>query len=412
MRGQNYLNLPQVDQQIQRFERNEFAMQEAQKASQRTDQEWDDEQQLKNTRSMYGVTKVLMDTLQNDPDSFPMAYKELSEKGVREGWADPNNLPPVESITLDDLESLNTAAKAGLRGRPTNEQLSTRSRQESVPAKIQQAEWWLAAPEEAREGYMRANYAGKVTKVNGVNTWVFPGGEQIPLSDVDTEAQSQAQIAGTVKSAQEEAVTDEVVPRGEEERRVALTNSAPGAHRAVNYAVSELDRFTQTAKELRNHPGLSKATGFGGEQLSAVPGTDAADAVAIMENLKSKAFISALSAMRAASKTGGAVGNVSDAEGGRFENAFVALQQAQSYEQFIAQLDKLIGLNAETKGMLTDAYNTEYQGIESAPAFEVAQGAQEAQVGPAPEGTIIRSRTGQQVIKQNGRWVPLGAGEN
>ncbi len=55
-------------------------------------------------------------------------------------------------------------------------------------------------------------------------------------------------------------------------------------------------------------------------------------------SLAANIFATELTAMREASKTGGAVGNVSDAEGERFANAIGALNMAQSYEEIVKQL--------------------------------------------------------------------------
>ena len=57
--------------------------------------------------------------------------------------------------------------------------------------------------------------------------------------------------------------------------------------------------------------------------------------------LKSSIFSGELTAMREASKTGGAVGNVSDREGDKLENALGALNMSQSPENFKLQLQKI-----------------------------------------------------------------------
>jgi len=63
----------------------------------------------------------------------------------------------------------------------------------SIPAKIQQAEWWLAADENSRTAYMTANYAGSIKDINGIPTWVFPGGATLPLSTAASEDAAAAQ---------------------------------------------------------------------------------------------------------------------------------------------------------------------------------------------------------------------------
>ena len=65
-----------------------------------------------------------------------------------------------------------------------------------------------------------------------------------------------------------------------------------------------------------------------------IPGTGAANFKAEVEQLKTQIFTRELAAMRDASKTGGAVGNVSDTEGEKLGNTLGALDFNQSPEQF------------------------------------------------------------------------------
>ncbi len=65
-----------------------------------------------------------------------------------------------------------------------------------------------------------------------------------------------------------------------------------------------------------------------------IPGTGAANFKAEVEQLKTQIFTRELAAMRDASKTGGAVGNVSDTEGEKLGNTLGALDLNQSPEQF------------------------------------------------------------------------------
>jgi len=400
----NQLNIPGIHNQLQSAGVNQFNYDRAQVGAEREDKAYDYAKDLENTRLLFGGSKVMLDYAEaGDMDSYAAAYLELAPVYVERGALDPNKFDINQIPPVDVVMDINARAKAGLAGRATNSQIGTGTKTDRVPAKIQQAQWWMGADPQSRAGYMQANYAGNVKDIGGVPHWVFPGGDSMPLTTLENEAGGQANIAGAVQGAKEDATTAAVGPRGEEDRLVKLRNTAPAAHKSVNYAVTQVDRFTEQAIRLRNHPGLSKATGFGGEQLSGVPGTDAADAAALMNTLKSQAFISALGAMREASKTGGAVGNVSDAEGGRFENAFVALTQAQSYPQFVEELDRLISMNAESKNLLIDAYSSEYGQIEGAPRLQSSGGGSS---GSQQEIKATNPQTGEKIIFRNGRWEP------
>jgi hypothetical protein len=130
----------------------------------------------------------------------------------------------------------------------------------------------------------------------------------------------------------------------------------------VNASVSQLDRLAKTAEELKTHPGLSGAVGF---QLGAafIPGTAAADFSASLETLASQIAFRVLQTMREASKTGGALGQVSEVEIGLLRNNLAALGRSQSELQFKQSLDKIILFVEGAKTSLRSALQQDTDGI-------------------------------------------------
>jgi hypothetical protein len=148
--------------------------------------------------------------------------------------------------------------------------------------------------------------------------------------------------------------------------------ASPVSFSAAEAAIANLEMIQEQSEQIRSHPGLPMATGFGGETISGFPGSPAADAAALITTLRAQTFASALQAMRDASQTGGAVGQVSDAEGVRFENQWAAVQQAQSFTQFRSELRKLEQIADEAIQRIREAYEREFNGISTAPQFEIA----------------------------------------
>lgn len=114
----------------------------------------------------------------------------------------------------------------------------------------------------------------------------------------------------------------------------AISPKAQGIRRAV---ADDLKFFKENVKRLKQHRGLPRITGFTGA-FPSFPGGEAADAQAIFDSLKSQVSLAKLQAMRDASATGGALGNVSNYEIKVLENNFAALAQSQSTKQFKEQL--------------------------------------------------------------------------
>lgn len=251
MRGQNYLSLPQVDQQVQRFKANEFAMKEAGKASQRTDQEWDDEQRLKNTRWLAGASKVGMEAYDKDPQSFMPAMQELTAEGVRRGLLDPNafdleNTDPAE--IRQSLEGFYNKAMVGLGGQPTNSQMyidrnaaNMTGPQKNYDQRNQLVQQFGENSPQVQkfDAYVRST---KITDIAGVPSAVGVGGVE-PLSTQQDEldfarAEAQAKEEGGRAGRPSTAVTK--VDEAFAKEYIDLT--AGGALTDAQKAVSQLDQ--------------------------------------------------------------------------------------------------------------------------------------------------------------------------
>lgn len=142
---------------------------------------------------------------------------------------------------------------------------------------------------------------------------------------------------------------------------------APQAQLTYQSAVGTLDRLATEAKALRDHPGLKGITGWQSVFPNAAGG-QAANAQAKLETLKSQIGFGVLQAMREASKTGGALGSVSDAEGKRLENNLAALAQSQSLDEFQKNLNQIVDYAETSKGRLGEAYRQTYPNAASAPS--------------------------------------------
>jgi hypothetical protein len=146
---------------------------------------------------------------------------------------------------------------------------------------------------------------------------------------IDAASSSQASAAGEQRSA---------VQRSEQD----VINEFQGreARGKLDMAKSNQEVTIDAIDRLLGHPGLPKITGKSHyNPLNLVPG-EARDATILLRQLASRTFVDALAAMRAASPTGGAVGNVSDREGDKLENVIAALSDSTlSDDEMVFQLN-------------------------------------------------------------------------
>lgn len=127
---------------------------------------------------------------------------------------------------------------------------------------------------------------------------------------------------------------------------------------AVNSISSELDRLASVANQLKNHPGLNGITGIRGT-IPNIPGSQAANAEALLETLKSQTAFSVLQTMRNNSKTGGALGQVSDKEGQLLQNNLAALDKAQSADAYKKALQQIIDYTEKSKNRIQNSVSNQ-----------------------------------------------------
>lgn len=158
---------------------------------------------------------------------------------------------------------------------------------------------------------------------------------------------------------------------------------------------SALNRLAEEANALKAAPGLGGITGIRGA-FPDIPGTDAANARAKLDTLKSQVAFGTLQAMRDASKTGGALGAVSEKELKLLESNLAAISTAQSKEEFEKALSQIVKYTDEAKARSRGAFNLKHQsGSGGAPKGAAVPVRSEEDAMRLPPGTkfILNGRT-------------------
>lgn len=101
----------------------------------------------------------------------------------------------------------------------------------------------------------------------------------------------------------------------------------------MDSSISSIDNAIDTISKLETHPGLAGNLGKTGV-IPNVPGSDASNAAALIEQLQSQTFLGSIQSMKG-------MGALSDAEGAKLNNAISSLNTKQSESQFRAQLKSI-----------------------------------------------------------------------
>jgi hypothetical protein len=149
---------------------------------------------------------------------------------------------------------------------------------------------------------------------------------------------------------------DTVTPK---ERQVLMV-AQPQQNVAAQSALQNMERLINVATELKDHPGLNSIVGKG-NQYSIFDMTDnATNARALQSTLVKQSAVNALQAMRDASKTGGAVGAVSEKEWPILEQQLAALDGAQTTTAYKAALTNLNNQLTTSSKRVRSAYEQTY----------------------------------------------------
>lgn len=174
----------------------------------------------------------------------------------------------------------------------------------------------------------------------------------------------QGGAANTVAADKQEAVgdveTQQLLERQAQQRALEREIESRSAKPRLDGALANIQMMRDQVAQLMEHAGTGTMTGLSGYLDPRNLVGQGRDARALLDSLKSKVFVTTLQSMRDLSPTGGAVGNVSNMEGKRFEEQLVALDTAQTDEQFKLELEKLLQLTDESAARLQNAYQSQF----------------------------------------------------
>lgn len=171
--------------------------------------------------------------------------------------------------------------------------------------------------------------------------------QQAELGLADTQSKIDTRAADLeIKKAdtQIKALTANIAKEGNEIKKQDLQARLDAAQlkrdelaktkdQGAQSTLATLDTALDTVARLETHPGLSGNLGKTGV-IPNVPGSEAADASALIDQLQSQTFLSSVKAMVG-------LGALSDAEGKQIANAAGSLNRKQSEEQFRRQLTSI-----------------------------------------------------------------------
>lgn len=183
-----------------------------------------------------------------------------------------------------------------------------------------------------------------------------------------TQAEQQQRMRGTVPAGYRmtDQGTLEAIPGGPTTTPLAPKElqkrnaDYPVAKSAIEGYETKADNFVKDLQALRDHPGLADITGIAAGRLPGLTKEGRA-AQALYDKIVAKGGFQALQDLRAASKTGGALGNVSNQEGKQLVQSFAAIDRRQDAPDVQAAIDQAIADVEGSKTRMREAFDTTYE---------------------------------------------------
>jgi hypothetical protein len=227
------------------------------------------------------------------------------------------------------------------------------------------------APEKTKKTDLQVNY--EYAKNQGFTGSIFdyerklkeagrppaaPRPEQPPVAVVDPVTGKQVYVT------REEALRGRMAPASAMEGltpKEIQTREAkyPQATLAVKTIESSSDRLASDLEALAKHPGLSGISGLVYGNTPAIT-KDARVALEKYKSILARGGFAELQAMRSASPTGGALGNVSNQENQYLRDAFAAIGRSQDTADLKTALESAANVARAAKQRVRDAYDLTY----------------------------------------------------
>lgn len=180
----------------------------------------------------------------------------------------------------------------------------------------------------------------KTTFANGQMYYVPEKNEEGDLTGaVKYESEADKQLARS-KELERFKTSQDIYKAQQLEKMKGVAGTSTGYEMITTYSQERTKRTLSSVDELLKDTN-ALTTGAIGGMTKYLAGTSGRDFKAKLDTLKANIAFNELIAMREASKTGGALGSISEKELALLESALGALDQSQSTEQFKNQLNKI-----------------------------------------------------------------------
>ena len=213
------------------------------------------------------------------------------------------------------------------------------------PSAVREFEFYQGLSDKDKKEFIKVKRTtGQIVDIGGVPNLVDKeSGGSIPLetpsgtATLESEIGAAEQEAGRVQAAKEQATTEAQIERRQDQSQFELPKVLAGVDAQIRQVNDTIDTVKSVIDQVS---GLT--TGFAGSLTSGIAGTPSFDLKAKIKTIQAQLGFTQLQQMREASKTGGALGQVSERELDLLISAKNNLDPRQSKEQLLENLNLIV----------------------------------------------------------------------
>ena len=334
---------------------------------------YNEQDQMNRAQENQGLMKLsqLMQ-MQNQQKTMQMQdieqQKKLRQEQALGEWAASQKDPQVQAMVramgpaalpyimekMKPQEPLVVSEGATAIDRKTGLPLFTNPKTEKLPWYVNRSEDGKTTIDAAYKDFeaMKANHGGTKVSVAAPVTPVTIQDPNNPNATIVIDGRTRQVLGAGPKMSQAGATQQKLV------------TALPQARLRTESISQNLDKLDEAMTALHDNPDLSNITGTVMGRTWNMTNA-ATGAQTDLNSIKSQIFQTSLQAMREASKTGGAVGNVSDKEGDKLERTLAGLDQSAGTPKFKENLKKAIEQVRTSKILIQNAFDEQYGGIDN-----------------------------------------------
>lgn len=246
-----------------------------------------------------------------------------------------------------------------------------------LPSDVQSFKFFEGLSPEQQEQFLRVKRSNQTLNLGGTQAVVSPSGQTILERMVTLRPEDRpfeaGQKSGAQEAARQQAQLSFITPKAEEQFRAERTTQEPVIRRALETRIAKTERLNNAIdKAIQNTNAFT--AGFFGPAFSAVPGTPAADLQATIQTIQANIGFDELQAMRDASPTGGALGQISEREIAFLQSLIANLENSQSPEQLRENLEIIRRESKSSLKRVREAFREEFGNVPKKAPTEIEPG--------------------------------------